>query len=156
MAKSIVCCDSKQHIRHGTVGTFHGLIGVTLIIKKPVEFKKQFDGILGSFFKSSKLLRKRKIYKSSAIGSLFPGNRERILKAYEHLARSLIKLPDVDINVYYLTLDLAELRERVAGNNMEKAKEFESQGAKAKLVNVYGEMGREGVKLASVTDFFLK
>ena len=80
--KSVVCCDSKQHIRHGAVGTFHGLIGVTLVVRKPDEFKKQFDSIMNSFFKAAKLNRKRKIYKSSAIGSLFPGNRERILKAW--------------------------------------------------------------------------
>ena len=156
MAQSIVCCDSKQHIRHGTVSSFHGLIGVTLVVRKPEEFKKQFDGIMNSFFKAAKITRKRKVYKSSAIGSLFPGNRERILKAYSQLARSLIKLPDVDINVYYLTLDLAELRARIAGEDVEKAKELEGQGADAKLVNVYGEKGREGVKLESVTDFFAK
>ncbi len=156
MAQSIVCCDSKQHIRHGTVSSFHGLIGVTLVVRKPEEFKKQFDGIMNSFFKAAKITRKRKVYKSSAIGSLFPGNRERILKAYSQLARSLIKLPDVDINVYYLTLDLAELRARIAEEDVEKAKELEGQGADAKLVNVYGEKGREGVKLESVTDFFAK
>lgn len=111
---------------------------------------------MNSFFKAAKLTRKRKVYKSSAIGSLFPGNRERILKAYSQLARSLIKLPDVDINVYYLTLDLAELRARIAGEDVEKAKELEEQGSDAKLVNVYGEKGREGVKLESVTDFFAK
>lgn len=71
MEQSIVCCDSKQHIRHGAVGTFHGLVGVALVIRKPEEFKKQFDSILNNFFKSAKLLRKRKVYKSSAIGSLF-------------------------------------------------------------------------------------
>ena len=79
------------------------------------------------------------------MGPFFPGI-ERILKAYSQLARSLIKLPDVDINVYYLTLDLAELRARIAGEDVEKAKELEGQGADAKLVNVYGEKGREGVK----------
>jgi len=156
MVQSIVCCDSKQHIRHGAVGTFHGLIGVTLVVRKPEEFKKQFDGIMNSFFKAAKLSRKRKVYKSSAIGSLFPGNRERILKAYGQLARSLIKLPDVDINVYYLTLNLAELRARIAGEDVDKAKELEGQGSAAKLVNIYGEKGREGVKLESVTDFFAK
>lgn len=78
------------------------------------------------------------------------------MKAYGQLARSLIKLPDVDINVYYLTLDLAELRARIAGENAEKTKELEAQGADAKLVNIYGEKGREGVKLDSVTDFFAK
>ena len=156
MVQSIVCCDTKQHIRHGAVGTFHGLIGVTLVVRKPEEFKKQYDGIMNSFFKAAKLSRKRKVYKSSAIGSLFPGNRERILKAYGQLARSLIKLPDVDINVYYLTLDLAELRARIAGEDVDKAKELEGQGTDAKLVNIYGERGREGVKLESVTDFFAK
>ena len=156
MVQSIVCCDSKQHIRHGAVGTFHGLIGVTLVVRKPEEFMKQFDGIMNSFFKAAKLTRKRKVYKASAIGSLFPGNRERILKAYSQLARSLIKLPDVDINVYYLTLDLAELRARIAGEDVDKAKELEGQGTDAKLVNIYGERGREGVKLESVTDFFAK
>ena len=156
MTKSIVCCDSKQHIRQGVVGTFHGLIGVTLVIKNPDEFKKQFDGILGTFFKAARLQRKKKVYKASEIGSLFPGNRERILKSYGQLARSLIKLPNVEINVYYLTLNLAELRARVAVDDPEKSKELESQGADAKLVNVYGEKGREGVKLDSVTDFFAK
>jgi hypothetical protein len=156
MVQSVICCDSKQHIRHGTVGTFHGLIGVTLVIRKPAEFRKQFDGIMNNFFKGAKLSPKRKIYKSSAIGSLFPGNRERILKAYGQLARSLIKLPDVDINVYYLTLDLAELRARIAGEDVEKAKALEAQGTDAKLVNVYGAKGREAVKLTSVTDFFAK
>jgi hypothetical protein len=156
MGQTLVCCDSKQHIRHGAIGTFHGLIGVTLVIKNPEDFKKQFDNILGNFFKGAKLARKRKIYKSSAIGSLFPGNRDRILKAYGQLARSLIKLPEVDINFYYLTLDLGELRARVAGADPEKSKELESQGVDAKLVNVYGEKGREGVRLESVTDFFAK
>jgi len=124
--------------------------------KEPPEFKKQYDDILNRFFKHNKLLRKRKVYKSSAIGSLFPGNREKILKAYEQLARSLIKLPDIDINVYYLTLDLAELRTRLAGDDQEMTKKLEAQGANAQLINVYGEKGREGVKLASVTDFFAK
>ena len=156
MAKSIVCCDSKQHIRHGRSGTFHGLIGVTLVIRKPEEFRNHFDSILNSFFKGSKLLRKKKVYKSSEIGSLFPGKRERVLKAYRQLARSLIKLSDVDINVYYLTLDLGELRSRLAGEDSEKVKEIEAQGADAKLVNIYGEKGREGVVLASVSDFFAK
>jgi hypothetical protein len=156
MNQSIVCCDSKQHIRHGATGTFHGLIGVTLVIRNPEEFKKQFDSILRNFFKSAKVLRKRRVYKSSAIGSLFPGNRKRILKAYSQLARSLIKLQDVDINVYYLTLDLGELRARIAGEDAEKTKELESQGGDAKLVNIYGEKGREGVRLESVTDFFAK
>lgn len=156
MAKSIVCCDSKQHIRHGRSGTFHGLIGVALVIRKPVEFRNHFDSILTSFFKGSKLLRKKKVYKSSEVGSLFPGKRERVLKAYRQLARSLIKLSDVDINVYYLTLDLGELRSRLVGEDPEKVKEIEAEGADAKLVNIYGEKGREGVVLASVSDFFAK
>lgn len=156
MPKSIVCCDSKQHIRHGRSGTFHGLIGVTLVIGKPEEFRNQFDSILDSFFKGSKLLRKKKVYKSSEVGSLFPGKRGRVLKAYRQLSRSLIKLPDVDINVYYLTLDLGELRSRLAGEDPEKVKEIEAQGADAKLVNIYGEKGREGVVLSSVSDFFAK
>ena len=60
MVQSIVCCDSKQHIRHGAVGTFHGLIGVTLVVRKPEEFKKQFDGIINSFFKAASFREKEK------------------------------------------------------------------------------------------------
>jgi hypothetical protein len=156
MVQSIVCCDSKQHIRHGKIGTFHGLIGVTLVVKAPDDFRKEYDDILNSFFKQAKLLRKKKVYKSSEIGSLFPGKREHVLKAYRQLSRSLIKLPDVEINVYYLTLDLKELRTRTAGVDPEKLKKLEAEGPEAKLVNVYGEKGREGVVLASINDFFAK
>jgi hypothetical protein len=156
MVQSIVCCDSKQHIRHGRSGSFRGLIGVTLVVRKPDKFRGQYDNILGNFFKGTKLLRKKKVYKSSEIGSLFPGKRERVLKAYRQLARSFIKLPNVDINIYYLTLDLKELRARIAGEDLKKVEEFEAQGADAELVNIYGEKGREGVKLVSVNDFFAK
>jgi hypothetical protein len=156
MVQSIICCDSKQHIRHGRIGTFHGLIGVTLVIKKPDVFRKEYDTILNNFFKQAKLPRKKKVYKSSEIGSLFPGKRERVLKAYRQLSRSLIKLPDVEINVYYLTLDLGELRTRTAREDPKKLKALEAEGPDAKLVNVYGEKGREGVVLASVNDFFAK
>lgn len=156
MGQSLVCCDSKQHIRHGRIGSFRGLIGVTLAIKKPDKFREQHDKVIGDFFKDFKILRKKKVYKSSEIGSLFPGRRERVLKAYRKLARAFIKLPDVDVNVYYLTLDLEELRARVTDEGSEKAEELEKQGADAKLVNIYGEKGREGVKLVSVNDFFAK
>lgn len=56
--QSIVCCDSKQHIRHGRSGSSRGLIGVTLVVRKPDKFRGQYDNILGNFFKGTKLLRK--------------------------------------------------------------------------------------------------
>jgi len=146
MEQSIISCDSKQHIRHGRSGRFRGLIGVTLVARKPSEFREYYDKILGNFFKGAKLPRKKKIYKSSEIGSLFPGRRERIMKAYRQLARSFIKIPNVEINVYYLTLDLEELRARIAREDPKKTTELEKQGADAELITIYGEIGREGAK----------
>jgi len=156
MEQSIISCDSKQHIRHGRSGRFRGLIGVTLVARKPSEFREYYDKILGNFFKGAKLPRKKKIYKSSEIGSLFPGRRERIMKAYRQLARSFIKIPNVEINVYYLTLDLEELRARIAREDPKKTTELEKQGADAELITIYGEIGREGAKKISVNDFFAK
>ena len=156
MAQTIVCCDTKQHLRHGKQGVFHGLVGVTFVIRNPDEFRKNFDEIMKDFFKDNKISRRKKVYKSSEIGGLFPGNRDRILKAYGQLTRALLKIPDVEIIVYYLTLNLSELRVRIAGDDEKKIKELEAQGAEAKLVNVYGIKGREGLKLDSITDFFAK
>jgi len=132
------------------------LIGVTLVARKPSGFREYYDKILGNFFRGAKLPRKKKIYKSSEIGSLFPGRRERIMKAYRQLARSFIKIPNVEINVYYLTLDLKELRARIASEDPKKTTELEKQGADAELITIYGEIGREGAKKISVNDFFAK
>ncbi len=132
------------------------MIGVTLAISKPDDFRKHYDKIMAVFFKDAKLMRKKKVYKSSEIGSLFPGRRERILKSYRKLARSFVKLPGVEINVYYLTLDLKELRARIAGEDSKKSGDLEKQGADALLVNIYGERGREGMKSVSVSDFYAR
>lgn len=155
MSPGIIAGDSKQHIRHGERGMFRGLIGVVLNAEEPDDFRARYDDILGSFFSLYGKLRERKIYKSSEIGSLFPGRRSQVLQAYRYLARFIVSLPSVKINVYYLTLDLAELRQRIAeGETVDRTSDLESRGSSAELVTFYGELGSEGAKLVSVTDFF--
>lgn len=163
MSESIISCDEKHHIRHGKRDVFHGLIGIALGIREPEDFKERYDRILESLFKNSKLYRKKKVYKSSEIGSLFPGRRDRVLAAYRQLARSLLKIPDVNINVYYMTLNLNLLRERAKARSVEPStpeatsqEKQEEPGSEAKLITIYGEKGREGAKEVSVSDFFKK
>lgn len=154
MEESILSCDSKQHIRHGSHGSFRGLIGVALLTREPQNFKKSYEKRVESFFKKVKKYQNRKVYKSSEIGSLFPGRRAKVLSAYRKLARSILRIPNTDVNVYYFTLDLNELRSRMSEGDPEREKVLKDEGVGAKIITIYGEKGREGAQLLSVTEFF--
>jgi hypothetical protein len=156
MDKGIVSSDEKQHLRPGKSGSFRGLIGIVLWVKNPSDFKERYNKMLESFFKRFKVYRKRQVYKSSEIGALFPGDREKILRAYRTLAHWLVRIPDLEINVYYLTLDLAELRARLAEGDSKKIEDLEKQKDAAKLITIYGERGKDAAQLVSVTDFMAK
>jgi hypothetical protein len=164
LSESIISCDEKYHIRHGKNDVFHGLLGVTLGVRDVKDFRRKYDAILDSFFKNVSMYRKKKVYKSSEIGSLFPGRRDKVLAAYRLLARALLKIPNVNINVYYLTLNLKLLRQRAealkATEEKEENEETESSedqvepASKAKIITIYGERGREGAREISVSEFF--
>jgi hypothetical protein len=157
-------------MRHGRTGVFHGLLGVALTVNDPKDFKKKYDKVMENFFEKFKQYRKKKVYKSSEIGSLFPGRRDRVMAAYRYLARSLLKIEDVRVNVYYLTLNLKELRKRketsetVQGqpsseevdDSTEASEKPEEKEVEQKLITIYGERGREGAQEISVSDFFKK
>lgn len=164
MPESIISCDEKHHIRHGKTDVFHGLLGVAIQARKPKDFRERYDKILASFFENVNQYRKKKVYKSSEIGSLFPGRRDRVLAAYRQLARALLKISEVNVNVYYLTLNLNELRDRVkaqeakspkdASKEPKTSEEPQEPGSQQKLITIYGEKGREGAKQVSVSEFF--
>lgn len=159
----VISADSKLHFRpvSGGISKFKGLIGIALWVHDTAVFKARLNSALDRFFLDNRLNRLKKIYSASEIAHLLPGPSWKLRGALRKLARELMAIPETHINAYYLTLDILELRQRKYLELPEETREQEirklqAQGADAKVVQIYGEPGRDAVEYVSVTEFIEK
>ena len=100
----------------------------------------------------------RKVYKSSYIGTLFPGPSWAFRGILRKLVVKLLSIPDTHVTIYFLTLNLHELREKKIKDLKDKGEETDiidlvEKGMDAKIIQIYGEPGREAMEYVSVKDF---
>ena len=150
--------DSKVHFRpKPDHQPFREVIGIALWVHNTAIFGTALNDAIGTIFKDNRMERTKRVYCASEIASLFPGPPWKLRGLLRKLARALISIPETNINVYFLTLDLNELRERrISGDegHEEALETLEAQGADAKIVQIYGEPGRDAMDYVSVSQFF--
>ena len=162
MALRILASDSLVHLRPSTSGQpFRGLIGVTLGIEDPDKFREEYDKIFQEFFQENRMERKRRVYKSFSIASLFPGPPYVLRGILRKLIMQFLMMENLTINVYFFTLNLKELREKKVEDeethgDIIPIEDLVTQGVDAELIQEFGVPGHEALRYISVKDFFEK
>lgn len=162
MPIQILASDSKMHYRPSKSGEpFRGLIGVTLSIREPDEFRKAYDGIFDDLFKENSLERKRNVYKSSDLARLFPGEPYMIRGILRKIVLKMIQIPNIGINIYFFTLNLHGLRQKKVDDFDKRGTEIslddlEAEKSAAKIIQLFGEPGSDEMSYVSVKRFFEK
>lgn len=68
---SVIACDSTNYERWKPETRFNGLIGVSVQIDDPIDFKTKYETAMSEFFKDNKLVQEKKAYCSNDLLSKF-------------------------------------------------------------------------------------
>lgn len=102
---SIIACDSTNYERWKPESRFNGLIGVTVQIDDPANFKIKYETAMSEFFKKNKLKQEKKVYCSSDLLSKFFDKlglgHEEFKDALEVLVSKLCE--DTVVHVFHAT-----------------------------------------------------
>jgi len=162
MSIQIVATDSKLHFRPSVTGhPFRGLIGISLGISDPDDFRKRHEDMFSSFFIDNNVTPNRLIYKASEIARLFPGEPYEIRGILRKLVNQIFQFPEVVVNVYFLTLNLKLLRDKKVKDFEDSDKEINleqliEQSTEAEIIQMYGNPGEDELVYISVKELFEK
>lgn len=162
MSIRVIASDSKLHYRPSSSGNpFRGLIGVTLGIKDPDSFKEKYIEIFEKFFEDNMIKKTREVYKAYEIAKMFPGTPTHIRGIFRKIVGQLFLIEDVNINVYYFTLNLHSIRRKKVEDFLKvgitlSVEEIIEKGEDAKIIQLFGEPGSDALSYISMKGFFEK